>query len=131
MFAKTIAISISNTASQYYGSTPLVYRVKLEPYSCCCLTYVYIRPITLSSLLMTSTTTIFRISQSCFQVSTKNFVSTWLSGIIHFLFERSEFLIAIFKKNKTDCVCGCSADVGFSARSANRIRPKHGIPLSV
>ena len=51
------------------------------------------------------------------------------------LFERSEFLIATCKKNKTDrlcgCVCDCSANLGFSVRSANRIRPKHGIPLPV
>ena len=47
------------------------------------------------------------------------------------LFERSEFLIATCKKKKTDCVCGCSANLGFSVSSANRIRPKHGIPLSV
>ena len=32
------------------------------------------------------------------------------------LFERSEFLIATFKKKKTDslCVCGCSSNLGFS-----------------
>ena len=35
------------------------------------------------------------------------------------------------KKTDSLCVCGCSANLGFSARSANRIRPKHGIPLSV
>ena len=27
------------------------------------------------------------------------------------------------------CVCGCTANLGFSVRSANRIRPKDGIPL--
>ena len=54
------------------------------------------------------------------------------------LFERSEFLIATCKKRKTDrlSVCpdvrlsGCSVNLGFSVRSGNRIRPKHGIPLS-
>ena len=46
------------------------------------------------------------------------------------LFERSEFLIATRKKKKTDSLCVCSANIGFSVRSANRIRPKHGIPLS-
>ena len=50
------------------------------------------------------------------------------------LFERSEFLIAPCEKKKTDrlcgvCVCGCTANLGFSVRSANRIRPKDGIPL--
>ena len=48
-----------------------------------------------------------------------------------FLFERSEFLIATCKKKKTDSLCVCSANLGFSVKSANRIRPKHGIPLSV
>ena len=54
------------------------------------------------------------------------------NGII-ILFERSEFLIATCNKKKTHslCVCGCSANLGFSVRSANRIRPKNGIPLSV
>ena len=65
------------------------------------------------------------------------------------LFERSGFLIdASQKKNMSVCVdvrlilvlvlgrqtvrlCGCSANLGFSVRSANRIRPKHGIPLPV
>ena len=46
------------------------------------------------------------------------------------LFERSEFLFATCKKKKTDGLCVCSANLGFSVRSANRIRPKHGIPLS-
>ena len=51
---------------------------------------------------------------------------------IYKLFERSEFLIATYKKKKlTVCVSVCSANLGFSVRSANRIRPKHGIPLSV
>ena len=53
-----------------------------------------------------------------------------LSGL-PFLFERSEFLIATSKKKKTDRLSGCSANLGFSVRSANRIRPKHGIPLPV
>ena len=39
-------------------------------------------------------------------------------GIVHrvaLLFERSEFLIATCKKKKlTVCVCGCSANLGFS-----------------
>ena len=58
-------------------------------------------------------------------------VHTWYG----FLFERSEFLIATCEKKKTDrlcgcvCVCGCTANLGFSVRSANRIRPKDGIPL--
>ena len=65
------------------------------------------------------------------------------------LFERSEFLIDTSQKqNLSVCVdvrlilvlvlgrqtvrlCGCSANLGFSVRSANRIRPKHGIPLPV
>ena len=47
------------------------------------------------------------------------------------LSERSEFLIATCKKKKTDSLCVCSANLGFSVRSANRVRPKHGIPLSV
>ena len=48
-------------------------------------------------------------------------------------FERSEFLIATCKKIKTDrlSVSGCSVNLGFSVRSANRIRPKHGISLPV
>ena len=35
------------------------------------------------------------------------------------------------KKKLTVCVSGCSVNLGFSVRSANRIRPKHGIPLPV
>ena len=52
-------------------------------------------------------------------------------GTMSCLFERSEFLIATCKKKKTDSLCVCSANLGFSVRSANRIRRKHGIPLSV
>ena len=55
--------------------------------------------------------------------------------VLSTLFERSEFLIATCEKKKPDrlcgcvCVCGCTANLGFSVRSANRIRPKDGIPL--
>ena len=54
-------------------------------------------------------------------------ISNWS---VFVLFERSEFLIATCKKKKSDSLCVCSANLGFSVRSANRIRPKHGIPLS-
>ena len=52
------------------------------------------------------------------------------------LFERSEFLIDTSqKKSLRVCLCArvhaCSTNLGFSVRSANRIRPKHGIPLPV
>ena len=52
------------------------------------------------------------------------------------LFERSEFLIDTSQK-KSLRVCtrarvhACSTSLGFSVRSANRIWPKHGIPLPV
>ena len=63
------------------------------------------------------------------------FVRTPVSFFFLVFFERSEFLIATSKKKKTDRLCvwmsGCSANLGFSVRSANRIRPKHGIPLPV
>ena len=46
------------------------------------------------------------------------------------IYERSEFRIATSKKKKlTVCLSGCSANLGFSVKSANRTRPKHGIPL--
>ena len=57
------------------------------------------------------------------------------------LFERSEFLIRakrvsnwyIQKKSLRVCPCarvhGCSTNLGFSVGSANRLRPKHVIPL--
>ena len=52
------------------------------------------------------------------------------------LFERSEFLIDTSQKKKSarvPCarVHACSTSLGFSIRSANRIWPKHGIPLPV
>ena len=57
-----------------------------------------------------------------------------LRGLL--LFERSEFLIDTSQK-KSLRVCtrarvhACSTSLGFSIRSANRIWPKHGIPLPV
>ena len=51
-------------------------------------------------------------------------------NVLFFLFERSEFLIDTSQK-KNLCVCVCSANLGFSDRSANRIRPKNGIPTPV
>ena len=37
----------------------------------------------------------------------------------------------IQEKKLTVCLSGCSANLGFSVKSANRTRPKHGIPLPV
>ena len=52
-----------------------------------------------------------------------SFVPLVESGIC--LFERSEFLIATSKKKKTDrlcgCVCGCSANLGFSVENTNNL----------
>ena len=47
-------------------------------------------------------------------------------GIDLALFERSEFLIDASQKKSLRV---CSTNLGFSVGSANRIRPKHGIPL--
>ena len=52
------------------------------------------------------------------------------------LFERSEFLIDTSPKNILRvCPCArvhaCSTNLGFSVGSANRLRPKQGIPLPV
>ena len=52
------------------------------------------------------------------------------------LFERSEFPIDTSKKKSLRvCPCArvhrCSTNLGFSVGSANRLRPKHGIPLPV
>ena len=44
------------------------------------------------------------------------------------LFERSEFLIDTSPQKDLSV---CSTNLGFSVGSANRIRPKHGIPLPV
>ena len=59
------------------------------------------------------------------------------TATVSFLFERSEFLIDTYKKK----VCACARvpacrvhvcnNIGFSVGSANRLRPKHGIPLPV
>ena len=52
-----------------------------------------------------------------------------LRGLL--LFERSEFLIDTSQKKKSARVHACLTSLGFSIRSANRIWPKHGIPLPV
>ena len=45
--------------------------------------------------------------------------------------EASFKLLHARKKKLTVFLSGCSVNLGFSGRSANRIRPKHGIPLPV
>ena len=58
------------------------------------------------------------------------------TAFIFLLFERSEFLIDTSQKKSLHActrarVHACSTSLGFSVGSANRIWPKHGIPLPV
>ena len=85
-----------------------------------------------------ATTSLHYQMVACVQVPVRKYPdrlpTAW--GYLSKLFERSEFLIDTSqKKSLRVCLCArvhaCSTNLGFSVRSANRIRPKHGIPLPV
>ena len=87
-------------------------------------------------LLYSSTRRRFYPQRSSGQAVVTGVVPSPTRYVPSFLFERSEFLIDTFqKKSLRVCLCArghaCSTNLGFSVRSANHIRPKHGIPLPV